>query len=148
MGNRKAAKADAAQYAEQARVAGENAKLVDASIVDAIYRGRRQQQDVISEGRKVAGAQRTQMAAAGLDLEFGSPVDLIYNTQRAFMRDVATTRRNTQGEIRDLEREKLNFLSAQRGASMASSSTKKAGNLSALGSLFSTGGDIYAASIQ
>ena len=71
-------------------------------------------------------------------------MDAIFNTAQAFMRDASTVKRNTQNEIRDLERDKLNFESAVKGNTMASSNARKAGNFSALGGAFSGAADIYA----
>lgn len=144
LGARKQAKAEAAQLNERARVAEANAELVDEQIGDAVFRGRRQQQEVIERGKQVVGAQRAGMGAANLDLSFGTPLDLIYETTTQFMRDAEQVGRNTMNEVRDLEREKLNFGSEAASSRIAARSVNRAGTISALGSTLSGASRLYA----
>lgn len=84
------------------------------------------------------------MAANNLDLNFGSPLDVIYNTQIAFMRDMDTAGRNTKNEIRDLERERINYTARAKSSKDAAGYAKTAGTISALSGAASGVGNLIA----
>lgn len=133
-GAKKQADAQADQARAQAKIAKKNAELVDDLMLNAIFRGRRQQQDVVTEGRAVVGRQRAAMGASHLDLTTGSPLDLVYNTQVEFMRDKDTAARNTEEELLDLRREKVNYTASAEGSRAAASNYRTAGTINAIAS--------------
>lgn len=136
IGSRKASKANAAASAADAAVAKKNAELVGLRIDDAIFRGRRTQQDIVEEGAATVGRNRANMAGSGkLDLSFGSPLDTIYNTIMDFQRERATAERNTGNEILDLERERVNYTARAQGSAAAASAQRSAWGVTALGQI-------------
>lgn len=145
IGGRKASKANAAAAAEEARVAEENAKLVDLQIGDARFRGSREIGDVMRAGREAAGRQRVGAGANYLDTGFGSPLDAIFMTTDNIMRDFETSKRNTQGEITDLERQKLNFNAQAAASRRESANARTAGNIRTIADAASGAADLYKA---
>lgn len=101
-------------------------------MADAVFRGRREQQSVVREGRATVGGQRAAMGAQHLDLSVGSPLDLVYNTQVEFMKDRDTAARNTRKELLDLEREKVNYTATANAQSRAASNYRTAGTIGAI----------------
>jgi len=152
--NQQATKAQAEADRAAAKVAEQNAILVDEQIADAFWRGHRERGQIMVAGRQVAGRQTVGAAAANLDTTFGSPMDAIYNTRMGMSRDLETSERNTQGEVTDLRRQKLNFSAeaeaARRSASYgdtAARNQRTAGTLTMLGQAASGIGQIYKARI-
>jgi hypothetical protein len=109
----------AQQQAEyNAIVADNNAKMAEYQAADALARG---EQDAINVRRKAAAIkadQRTTMAARGLDLGAGTPLDLLDQTDYFGAQDVATARGNAGKEAYALRAQGNNF-STQAAASRA-----------------------------
>lgn len=142
MGNRKQGQANAAQAKIEAKVARENAALVGLQIKDAMFRGKNNLRDVRRQGAEITGRQRVAAGANNLDLSFGSPLDMIYNTAQLMGEDLETTERNTASEVADLTQRQKNYLSGAQGQDKAAKNYVKAGNLAAFGSLLSGGAQI------
>jgi hypothetical protein len=94
-----------------------------------------------------AGRQRVGAAAANLDTSFGSPLDAIYNTRLGMERDLETSERNTEGEVTDLKRQKLNFSAEAEAARRSAKNTRSAGTINMLATAASGAADIYKAYI-
>ena len=147
-GNKKAAKADAQAAQADARVAEENAKLVDVQIADAFFRGSRDQGDVQRAARDAAGRQRVGAGANYLDTGFGSPLDAIYMTTDNMRRDLDTAARNTQGEVTDLQRQKVNYTGQASASRSSAKAASTAGTIRSISDAASGAADIYKAWIS
>lgn len=143
MGNRKATRAAKAAAAAEARVAEENAKLVDVQIKDAAFRGSRDQGDVQRAGREAAGRQHVGAGANYLDTKFGSPLDAIYMTSDNMRRDLETAKRNTQSEITDLQRQKVNYTAQAAASTREGKYAGQAGAIKTIADAASSAADIY-----
>lgn len=76
------------------KVGAYNAKMNELSAQDAEKRGDQQANDLARRMAALKGAQRSRMAAAGLDLEDGTAADIQDQTDFFADRDVATLRFN------------------------------------------------------
>lgn len=137
----------AAQY--QAQVATINAGFAEKRAADALARGREEEARVRREGAQLQGQQTAQMAAAGLDLGFGSPLDVLIDTATGIELDALRTRRNAALEAEDFDRQAWNYR-ADAGMSRAEGkNAQTAGYIGAAGSILSGGAQAakYRASI-
>lgn len=134
-GQKKQANANAEQAKMDAAIARENAEMVDLKTKDAIFRGRNTQRDVRRQGAQVTGSQRATTGASGIDLSYGSPLDMVYETMALVNEDLDTSTRNTLSELDDLKQEKRNFEAQAEGASAAGANYRAAGNINAAGTV-------------
>lgn len=112
VGQRKAAKA--------AKKEGEyNAKLSDEQAQDAILRGEEAAQYEGSQGRQLTGAQRTSLAAQGIDIGSGSAADVIANDQRLSQLAEMQIRQNAAREAHGLAVQAEGYRSAGKNAAQA-----------------------------
>jgi hypothetical protein len=88
----RAAKADAAY---QASVANANATLAERQAVEAGKTGAYEQSQIRDKARKIEATQRAQIAASGLELAAGSPLNILADTAYQSEQDVQTSRHNT-----------------------------------------------------
>lgn len=131
------AAAAAANY--QAQVATMNAGFAEKRAADALTRGKEEEERVRREGGQLMGQQTAQMAAAGLDLGFGSPLDVLIDTSTGIELDALRTRRNAALEAEDFDRQAWNY-KADAGMSRAEGkNAKQAGRIGAVGTLLSGG---------
>lgn len=93
-GAAQSARANRTSLGFQADVADQNAKLAELQAQSILLRGQQVEQDVLAKGRTLAGDQRATMAANGVDLTEGSPLDILVSTEAATQRDAARTRDN------------------------------------------------------
>lgn len=133
VGAKKAGDAQAAASKAEARIAKQNAALVDKLIADTVFRGSREKQQLSRDGMALASQQKAMMAAGNLDLTMGTPLDILYSTQIDMFKDLDTAQRNTNRELTDLERAKVNYNLSSSAASAAARGYKTAGTLSAIG---------------
>lgn len=88
-------------------------------------------------GERVAaerGALRAKFAGMGLDAEFGSPADLIGDVQRAYRIDADIAGRNEMSAIRQLDRQKSDFLNNANLLRKGGKAAANAGTMNAAGS--------------
>lgn len=85
------------QQGQAAKQIGRNNQIMaEYAAQDAEKRGEEEAQKVASKARQIKGAQRSRMAAAGLDLGVGTAQDLQDQTDFFGTQDVATTRNNAR----------------------------------------------------
>jgi hypothetical protein len=96
----------------------------------------------------VAGRQRAGAASNFLDTTWGSPLDAIFMTTDNIRRDMETSKRNTQSEITDLNRAKLNYTAQGDAARREGKYAGQAGNLRTIADAASGAADIYKAWIN
>ena len=133
VGAKKSADAQAAAADNEAAVSKKNAELVGKLIDDTIFRSTIEKRGLVRDGRALAARQKATMAASGIDLSVGTPIDILYSTQIDMFRDIDTADRNTKRELLNLERAKSNYNLSARGAAAAAGSYRTAGTLSAIG---------------
>lgn len=131
----------AAQY--NAQVAEMNATLSDRRAKDAIERGAQEEQRKRHEVAKIKGQQIAGMAANGVDLTFGSPLDTIVDTAILGELDALTIRQNTYREEYD---HRVDGMNQRAGATLQRAQGKAAqtaGYLGAAGTVLTGAGKAY-----
>lgn len=93
------AAAAAGRYNQQ--VAEMNAKIADNQARDALERGKIEEQKKRREVAQISGRQQAAMAANGVDISFGSPLDVLADTAIQGELDALTIRSNTYREEYD-----------------------------------------------
>lgn len=137
------AAASASKY--NAQVQNMNATLSERRAKDAIERGKTEEQRKRQEVGKIKGAQIAGMAANGVDLSFGSPLDTIVDTAVLGELDALTIRSNAHREAYD---HRVDAVNKRAGAALSNSQASSAlsgGYLAAAGTVLSGAGDAYKA---
>lgn len=127
------AEKQAANY--NAQVLDINARLNERRATDAEERGKIEEQKKRAQVAATVGAQRVAMAANGVDIGFGSPLDTLIDTATAGELDALTIRSNTAREADEFRTDAFN--------NRADATMKRAaGAAAATGSLLSAGGSV------
>ena len=134
------AQAAAANY--NAQVAEMNATLADRAARDALERGAREEQQKRMETSALQGRQRAAMAANGVDLTFGSPLDTLVDTATLGELDALTIRRNAAREAYDIEAQGVNYRADATLSRMNAKAARTGGYLSAGGTVLAGGADV------
>lgn len=135
------AQADAEEY--NAKVADMNATLSERRARDALERGKLEEQQKRREVAQIEGRQKAAMAANGVDLSFGSPLDTLVDTAVMGELDALTIRSNTAREAYDHQVAAVNGRADANLRRMNASATKKGGNLAAFGTILTGAGKAY-----
>ena len=134
-----------------ARVAEMNAKIAEKAAQDELERGAREEQRKRQEVAAISAQQRANMAAAGLDITYGTPLEMLVDTAYAGEMDALTIRTNANRAAYNREVEAANLRAqgqlyefegrSARTGSMLSSVGQLAGGLgSAMGKFADTYG--------
>lgn len=126
-----------------AQVADMNAKLSERQARDTVARGAIDEQQQRMKTAQIVGQQKAAMAANGVDLKFGSPLDALVDTATMGELDALTIRTNTYREERDIRQQGLN---AQGQAAMMraeGAAAKSGGFLNAFGTVLGGGASAY-----
>lgn len=135
------AAASAAKY--QAQVSEMNAKINEKRAQDAIERGTDAEQMKRREVARIQGEQTAAMAANGVDLSFGSPLDTLVDTKIAGELDALTIRTSAEREAYDYRVGASNDR-AQAGMSrMEAKNAQTAGYLGAASTILTGGSKAY-----
>lgn len=102
----------------QAAVARENAKMSDAAAVDALEQGKRETQLNYRRQTQLQGAQRAAMAANGIDLSFGSALDVQGDSKMIAREDANTIAQNAGRAAKGYDIEGANYRSQASAAKM------------------------------
>jgi hypothetical protein len=142
------AEASAAKYSAQ--INERNAQFAERRARDALDRGREEEQRVREKGNQLKGQQVAQMAAAGLDLGFGSPLDILVDTTVGIELDSARTRRNAALEADDYDRQAWSYRAQASLDRATAKNARAAGRIGAAGSVLSgvTNASVYRAKIS
>ena len=143
VGQLQAAGAAAASAKYNASVADMNAKLADRAAKDALERGGIEEQKQRAKTAQILGQQQAGMAANGLDLTFGSPLDLLVDTAVMGELDALTIRTNAYREERDIRQQGANYRGQAGMYRAEASSAKTAGWLNAGGTVLGGGAQAY-----
>jgi hypothetical protein len=135
------AQAAAADY--NAKVAEMNAKLSERRAQDAIERGAAEEQRKRMEVARIKGQQKVAMAANGVDLSFGSPLDTIVDTAVLGELDALTIRSNAYRESYDRQVDAANQRAGATLNRMEAKAAKTGGYLAAAGTILGGAGKAY-----
>ena len=136
----RAAKA-AGKYNQQ--VAEMNAELSERRAQDALERGAQEEQRKRQEVARIMGAQTAAMAANGLDISFGSPLDTLVDTATLGELDALTIRTNAYREAYDFRVDAVNQRAGGTLERMKGDATAKGGYLTAAGTILTGAGKYY-----
>ncbi|OWV77216.1 hypothetical protein ATY76_04565 [Rhizobium sp. R339] len=135
-----AAKA-AGKYNQQ--VAEMNAELSERRAQDALERGAQEEQRKRQEVARIMGAQTAAMAANGLDISFGSPLDTLVDTATLGELDALTIRTNAYREAYDFRVDAVNQRAGGTLERMKGDATAKGSYLEAAGTILTGAGKYY-----
>ena len=123
----------AAKY--NAAVANMNAKIADRAAKDELERGARDEQRKRIEVAAIAGQQKAGMAAAGLDITFGTPLEMLVDTAYAGEMDALTIRTNANRAAYNREVEATNMRAQANLYEFEGKSARSGAMLSAIGTI-------------
>ena len=132
-----AGQATAASNQYNAQIQDMNATLAERRAKDAERRGELEEQKKRQQVAQISGQQRVAMAANGVDLSFGSPLDTLVDTAVAGELDALTIRSNAAREAYDY---RVDAVNKRAGASMSRASADNA----ITGSYLNAGGTVLA----
>jgi hypothetical protein len=135
------AAADAQRY--NAKVAEMNATLSDRRAKDAVARGAQEEQRKRMQVAQLKGSQRAAMAANGVDLSFGSPLDTLVDTAVLGELDALNIRSNSYRESYDHQVDAVNQRAGATLANHNAASAQTGGYLDAFGTILTGGGKAY-----
>lgn len=125
--------------AQAARNAAQmNQNIAEVQAQDATMRGEQEAQAINRNARQTVGAQRAAYAARGVDLTYGTPADVIDQTDFFGQADATTVRNNAAKEAWGYRARGAGF-----AAEAANSSPNRAAGLSLLGSAGSVASSWY-----
>ena len=119
------AQAEASRY--NAKVSEMNAEMSRRRAKDAQERGAREEQQKRQEVAAIKGRQVAAMAANGVDLSFGSPLDQIADTAMLGELDALTIRKNSAREAYDYEVQAVNGQADANLSKMNASTSQTSG---------------------
>lgn len=126
-----------------AQVQEMNANLADRRARDAIERGAAEEQRKRQEVARIKGAQIAGMAANGVDITFGSPLDTIVDTATLGELDALTIRSNTYREAYDYKVDAVNKRAGANLTRMEGKNAKTGSYLAAAGTVLTGAGKAY-----
>jgi hypothetical protein len=142
-GAKQSADANAAAQNYNAKIQDMNATLAERRARDALDRGQEEEQRKREQAAQILGKQRAAMAANGVDLTFGSPLDTLVSTATLGELDAMTIRKNAANEAYDYRVDAVNNRANATLSRANAKATKTAGNLDALGTILSGGAKAY-----
>jgi len=137
------AKATAEANKYNAQVAEMNAQIADKQAKDAIERGKQEEQQKRLQTAQLEGRQRTAIAANGVDLTFGSPLDTIVDTAKMGEIDALNVRTNAYREAYGYKMQGTNQLANAKLDRMHADAAVKGGYLEAFGTVLGGTGKVY-----
>lgn len=144
IGQMQQGKAAAASARYNAQVSDMNAKISDRQARDALDRGKLEEQKQRQKNAQILGQQQAGMAANGVDITFGSPMDLLVDTATMGELDALTIRSNSYREERDIRQQGANYR-GQAGMQRAQASSASTGGfLGAIGTVLGGGASAFA----
>jgi len=135
------AQAEASRY--NGKVADMNAEMSRRRAKDAQERGAREEQQKRQQIAGLKGQQIAAMAANGVDLTFGSPLDTIADTAMLGELDALTIRKNAGREAYDHEVAAVNGKADANLSRMNADASQTAGYLNAAGTLLGGASKAY-----
>lgn len=119
----------------KAQVAEMNATLADRRSKDAVRRGQEEEQRKRREMAHIMGEQEVGMASSGVDIGFGSPLNMLVDTSMAGELDALTIRSNAYRESYDHQIDAISERGGARNYRSAADSASAGGYLDAFGTI-------------
>jgi hypothetical protein len=135
------AAASAAEY--NASVQRENARLADRQAKRVLEAGMEEERKQLGATQRLIGKQTAAQAANGLDVTFGSPLDLIVDTATQGKIDAMTIRTNAYRNYDDVRNQAVAARNRAALYDMEASSSRTSGMLSAAGTVLTGAGQAY-----
>ena len=135
------AQASASKY--NAQVAEMNAQISEKRAKSIIEAGRQEEQLKRQEVQRVLGQQKAGLAANGVDLTFGSPLDTIVDTAVLGELDALTIRTNTYRQAYEARVDATNQRAGAELHRYEAKTTKQGGYLAAAGTVLGGAGKAY-----
>lgn len=126
----------------QAQVNENNAIIADRNAADARKRGAEAEQEHRRRVSALQGKQTAVMAASGVDLGSGSPLNILADTAQMGELDAVTIRNNAEREALGYESQGMNFRAEAQLSRSAAKSARTAGMIGAAGSVVSGFGQV------
>lgn len=136
------AQAKADRY--NASVAAMNAEIENKKAKDAIERGAQEEQQKRQQTAQLMGRQRAAMAANGVDLTFGSPLDTLIDTAKLGETDALNIRTNSYREAYEYRTQSANSSSQAEMYKAKAKSDTAGGYIGAIGTILGGAGKAYA----
>ena len=136
-------KAQAAANNYNAKVSEMNAQISERRARDALERGALEEQQKRRETQALLGKQKAAMAANGVDLTFGSPLDTIVDSAVLGELDALTIRKNSQREEYDYRVQATNQRAQKTLQEGAAQSALSGSYLGAAGTVLGGVGNAY-----
>jgi predicted subunit of tRNA(5-methylaminomethyl-2-thiouridylate) methyltransferase len=137
------AKATAEANKYNAQVAEMNAEIADKQAKDATERGKQEEQQKRLQTAQLEGRQKAAIAANGIDLSFGSPLDTIVDTAKMGEIDALNVRTNAYREAYGYKVQGTNHLASAKLDRMRADAAVKGGYLDAVGTILGGTGKVY-----
>lgn len=125
-----------------AQIQDMNARIADRQARDAIERGQQEEQRKRQQVAQIKGAQTAAMAANGVDVTFGSPLDTMVDTAVAGEIDALTIRTNAAREAYEYNVDATNKRAGAQLNRMSASAASTGGYLNAAGTILGGGAKI------
>lgn len=143
MGSIQQGQAAAASANYNAKVADMNAQISERRARDALERGKVEEQKKRTQAQQVLGQQRAAMAANGVDIGFGSPLDTLVDTATLGEVDALTIRSNSAREAYDYKVQAANGRADANLSRMNAKSASTGGYLNAASTILTGAGNAY-----
>jgi hypothetical protein len=130
--------AQAKQAKYQSAVERNNAQIAGWQAEDATQRGKIEEQRQRLQTARLHGAQRAGMAANGVEIDSGSPLDVLMDTAQLGELDALTIRSNAEREVYGLRTQQGNLMAQSGLTTMAGRNAQQASYISAGSTLLST----------
>lgn len=118
-----------------AQIAEQNAQAVEDDRADAKDAAAIERRRLGEQARAQRGELVARFANMGLDTEFGTPADLVGDVERAYRIDRDIIGRNEITTLRGLDKQEADYRNSAALSRAEAKSSRKAGQLGALGSL-------------
>lgn len=136
------AQSKAAKY--NAEVQRQNAQLADRQAKNVLDAGTREEQKQKAMTQQLMSKQQAAQAANGVDVTFGSPLDLMVDTAKQGAVDATVIRTNAYRNYDDTRNQAVSYRNQASLYDMEAKNSKTAGMLGAFSSVMSGLGSAYA----
>lgn len=140
------AQSKAARY--NAEVQRNNAMLAERQAKNVLEAGAREEQKQKALTQQLMAKQQAAMAANGVDVSFGTPLDLMVDTAKQGAIDALTIKTNTYRNYDDVRNQAVSARNQAALYDMEAKNSRTAGILSAFGSMASSFGNAYANAVK
>lgn len=127
----------------EAQLYGTNADLAELQAADAIARGHESELRSRRGSRQLIGSQRAALAAQGISLDTGSPLDVVENDAALGELDALTIRNNAKREAWGFQTQATQYRSQGEMARTSGRNTAKALRNRSVSTLLSGAGELF-----